>query len=127
MKRAAVEALEKVTGQLEGVHREISTLVKKSTTDAVNTFKIGAINRLLASANALLGTAYEPLEGFVQFDKDDVPTNSDVAMVLALYLEELERLRADNIAHEFGTHWRYIVDDGGEEIRAAPPRKVRKN
>ena len=92
-----IETLEKTRGQLQAVHREISMLSKKSPSDAVNVFKLKMINSIVAVANKLLGDSYEPVAGFEQFDEDAVPTTSDVAFVVAQYLEEIGRFRSDHI------------------------------
>jgi hypothetical protein len=120
MKKTDIEKLEKVTGQLEGLHSEISSLAKKSPNDALNKFKLGFVNTVLSSANAVLGNGYKPFADFAQFDTDDVPTNSDVTMILAQYLEEMERKRADNIKQSAG-YWVYVADPS---IRTSGPRKI---
>lgn len=125
MKKSEVEKLEKFMGQLEGLHREISTLAKKSPNDGVNTFKLKFVNLSLAAANDLLGTSYKPLDGFDQFDSDDVPTNSDATFVLTSYLEEIERMRADNIEN-VGGRWAYILSDSEDWVRTAPPKKIKE-
>ena len=125
MKKADVERLEKLIGQLEGVHKEIALLARKSPNDAVNNFKLSLVNTIIVEANELLGDGYRPFSDFTTFDKDDVPSNSDVTFILAQYLEEIERMRADNItAH--GGMWFYDLDDSDEDIRTAPPAKVQK-
>ena len=65
-----VESLEKLVGQLQGLHSEISLLAKKSPSDAVNSFKLGLINKVIASANAVLGPNYLPFADFDVFDTD---------------------------------------------------------
>ena len=92
-----IETLEKARGQLQAVHREISILSKKSPNDAVNVFKLGMINSIIVVANGLLGDSYTPLAGFEKFDEDDLPSTSDVAFVVAQYLEEIERFRSAHI------------------------------
>ncbi|MDJ0950829.1 MAG: hypothetical protein QNJ94_18105 [Alphaproteobacteria bacterium] len=125
MKRADVEKLEKIMGQLEGLHREISALARKSPNDGLNEFKLRFVNSTLANANDFLGTDYRPLDGFDQFDADELPTNSDVTFILASYLEEIERLRADNIKRS-GVAWTYNLSDSDEYIRTAPPKKIKE-
>lgn len=120
MNREDIEKLEKVTGQLEGLHSEISALARKSPNDALNRFKLGFVNAILGSANSVLAGGYEPFPEFTQFDVDDVPTNSDVTMILAQYLEEMERKRADNIKMSHG-QWVYL---GDTSIQTSAPRKV---
>ena len=112
-------------GQLEGLHREMLALTKKSPNDGLNKFKLKFVNSTLANANEFLGTKYKPLDEFEQFDADELPTNSDVTFILASYLEEIERMRADNIKVDFGA-WRYILSDTKKEIRTAPPKKIKE-
>lgn len=125
MKQEDVEKLEKTMGQLEGLHREMSALAKKSPNDGINPFKLGFLNSALSAANDLLGEKYNPLEGFQQFNSDDVPTNSDAAFVLTSYLEEVERMRADNIIIGYGK-WEYVLSDSDDVIRTAPPKKIKE-
>lgn len=110
-------------GQLEGLHREMSALAKKSPNDGLNPFKLKFVNASLAAANELLGKNYKPLEEFEQFDIDEVPTNSDATFVLTSYLEEIERMRADNIEN-IGGRWKYSLSGSDEFIRTAPPKKI---
>ncbi|KPM15897.1 MULTISPECIES: hypothetical protein [Citromicrobium] len=118
-----IEALEKITGQLQGFHKEISLLAKKAPSDGVNNFKLGLINKTIAVANDVLGAKYAPLDDFEGFDADDAPSTSDVTLVLAQYLEEAERYRADNIK---STHagWFYVLDGNVSTVRTGAPLKV---
>lgn len=118
-----VEALEKVIGQLQGAHSELSQLAKKSPNDAINKFKLRLLNKVLESANGVLGESYRPFDDFSTFSEDDVPTTSDVTMILAQYMEQAERYRSDNVTYSRGS-WRYMVDGGESEIRSGPPSKV---
>jgi hypothetical protein len=123
MNRKGVENLEKVTGQIEGLHREISLLAKKSSNDGLNLFKLKMLNAVLSSANVILGKSYKPIEGFDQFDLDAVPSNSDATVVLTAYLEELERFRADSIKSDRLGRWHYTLEEGAE-VRTSPPKKL---
>lgn len=118
-----IENLEKIIGQLNGLHSEISLLAKKSPNDALNKFKLGLINRVIDSANSVLGDKYSPFDDFEGFDTDDLPSNSDVALVLAQYIEEAERYRSDNVM-AYGGSWFYILKGGKSEIRSGAPTKV---
>ncbi|MBR1146320.1 hypothetical protein [Bradyrhizobium sp. AUGA SZCCT0431] len=121
--KSEVENLEKLIGQLQGLHAEITTLAKKSPSDAVNAFKLKLINKVILSGNAVLGKAYRPFEDFEQFDSDDVPSTSDVAMVLGQYIEEAERFRSDNVTW-YGGHWVYALGGSPSAIRSGPPSKL---
>lgn len=121
--RAEVENLEKLVGQLQGLHSEVTVLAKKSPNDAINTFKLGLINRVIGKANAVLGPNYVPFDDFSSFDADDLPSTSDVALVLAQYMEEAERYRSDNVKFKHG-YWVYVVDGEPSDIRSGAPSKV---
>lgn len=123
MKLEEVEKLEKVSGQMEGLHKEISALTRKSPNDGVNKFKLRFINAAIAEANLVLGDEYKPFAEFEQFDSDDLPSNSDVTFIVGQYIEELERKRADNLKRDAG-NWIYALSDSEEKIRTAPPKKI---
>jgi hypothetical protein len=46
--REDIERLEKLIGQLRGLHQEVGALAKKSPKDAVNAFKLKLINEVIA-------------------------------------------------------------------------------
>jgi hypothetical protein len=123
--KSDIEKLEKAIGRLHGAYSEISILAKNSPNDSVNPFKLRLINKVLEDTNAVLGDLYKPFEHFDQFDSDDVPTTSDVTMVLSQYMEETERYRSDNVIfHDHG--WKYILNGKASEISSAPPKQVGK-
>lgn len=123
MNRNQINSFEKLNAQLEGLHEEISALSKKAPNDAVNKFKLKFINQILVDVNAILSKQYQPFQDFDRFEEEDLPSNSDVTLVLLQYLKCMEKLRADNIKLAHGD-WYWLA--GGEEtnIRTAPPRKV---
>lgn len=118
-----VENLEKLIGQLQGLHSEISQLAKKSPNDGLNTFKLRLVNKVLKSGNNILTARYVPFDDFKQFEEDQLPTNSDVTMILSQYLEQAERFRSDHMTwHQ--SRWRYIVDGAPSDIEGKAPTKV---
>lgn len=92
-----ISDFEKIQAQLESLHTEISTLTKKSFNDALNKFKLKFVNQTIDEANKILGKKNKPFNDFDKFDDNDLPTNSDVTMMLGQYLNCFEKLRADNI------------------------------
>lgn len=118
-----VEALEKLIGQLHGLHGEIAILAKKSPSDGLNKFKLGLLNKVIETANDVLGPSYLPYQGFEGFDLDEVPSTSDVTLVLAQYMEEAERYRADNIQKTY-QGWFYVIGDVLSGIQTGAPIKV---
>jgi hypothetical protein len=121
--RSEVENLEKLIGQLQGLYSEITLLARKSPNDAVNTFKLSLINRVIKTGNDVLGPNYLPFDDFVGFNSDDIPSTSDVALVLAQYMEEAERYRSDNVRVEYGK-WVYVINGVASDIRSGAPSKV---
>lgn len=121
--REELETFEKLMGQLRGLHDEISLLARKSPNDGMNAFKLRLINKVLATANTVLGPSHRPFDDFEQFDADDVPSTSDVTMMLAQYLEEAERHRA-NFVQQYRGGWYYVIGGKITDIHADIPKKV---
>jgi hypothetical protein len=110
MKRKDVEVFIKIQAQLEELYNEISVLSKKSQNDALNAFKLEFVNNLLEESNKILGEKYKPFKQFSKFDNNNIPTNSDVVMILSQYLSCLENLRTDNIQEaSIDLNWVWIM------------------
>lgn len=124
MKRKDIDRFEKTVAQLEALQTEITVLSKKSPNDGLNEFKLTLVNAVLGEANIILGKKYIPFPDFKAFNKDDVPSNSDVTFILAQYLNCMEKLRSDNICSNYEDDWCWEVDDGEDKIRTAPPKKI---
>jgi len=125
MKRKDVDAFEKTQAQMEALHEEVAALARKTPNDAVNKFKLGLINKVVQAANRLLNDAYRPFVDFDSFDENSLPTTSDVILILAQYLNCLEKYRADNI-HFDGDLWYWRTDRSQESIQTAPPKKLKE-
>jgi len=120
-----IARLEKLIGQLKGFHEEIGQMAKKSPNDALNSFKLKLINSTVTLANGVLGKDFIPFEGFTGFDADDVPSNSDVTVMIAQYLEEAERCRSKQVQRYNGEYF-YILNGKLTDIKAAPPSWSKK-
>ena len=128
MKRSDVDAFEKLVGQLQSLHSELTTLAKKSPNNAVNAFKLKFVNSTLDQCNAVLGSRYMPFADFTGFTEDSLPSNSDATFIISQYLECSEKFRSDNIIQEYGS-WYWIIDGEYEDDRSAmtaPPKKLAK-
>jgi hypothetical protein len=118
-----VRDLEKLIVQLQGLHVEISMLAKKAPNDGLNLFKLKLVNNILAKGNSILTGHYTPLENFATFEESALPTNSDVTMVLALYIEQADRFRSNNmVRHEH--KWKYLVNGAASGIEGSPPTMI---
>ena len=77
----------------------------------------------LPSHTSILTGHYKPLENFDTFDESALPTNSDVTMVLALYIEQAERFRSNNMVyHDY--KWKYLVKGAASQIQGRPPTMI---
>lgn len=118
-----ISKFEKTNAQLEGIFIEIGALSKKKPDDAINKFKLKFINQLLKEANEILGPENLPFVDFSKFEEEDMPSNSDVVIILSQYLNCLEKLRADNIT-VYGGNWYWISKGQRTEIRTSAPKKI---
>lgn len=96
MTKDDVELFVKVKAQITGLYKEIGLLSKKNPNDAVNKFKIKFINHSIVEANQLLVEDYKPYSDFERFAEEDMPTTSDVVMILEQYITALLKLQSDN-------------------------------
>jgi hypothetical protein len=111
MQESDISRFERLQAQLQSLYTEIGVLAKNKPGDALNKFKLGLINKVLEEANTILDDESRPFGEFTQFDEDDMPTNSDVLLILSMYLNGLEKLRR--------------VDGKVSDIRTGPPRKLK--
>ncbi len=108
-----VEEFERIAGQLTAHHQEFAVQAKAKPDNPINKFKLKMLNEKLTAANALLAGPFKPFADFAEFAEADLPTNSDVALVLSTYLASLERWRSAHVFNDgYSYYWR----------TAAPPR-----
>lgn len=117
------ELFDRVNGQLMGVNEEISILSKKSPDGKINNFKIQFINKIIENANEILQDKYMPLDNFMQFDIDMLPSNSDVVFIVSQYLNCMEQLRSENIKRK-GSMWYWNINGKDSDNRTGPPKKI---
>ena len=86
--KATVRRFEKSETQLDSLYEEIGGLSKKKPDEPVNKFKLKFVNQVLNDANEILGQSYRPFADFKYFNEEDLPTSSDVVMMLSRILEE---------------------------------------
>ena len=97
MKATDVNFFEKVKAQLTQLENEVSVLSKTKPDNPMNKFKVAIINEMLVNANAILTGDFKPFKNFASFNVDELPTNSDVVVVLSQYLDCLEAFRSAHI------------------------------
>lgn len=95
MQRKDVEKYSELYSKLSSMKGDIALLSAKKPNETVNEFKLKVINKVLAQINELIGE-FKPEDAFEAFDLDVLPTNSDVLMMLNLYLNGMNRFKDAN-------------------------------
>ncbi len=126
--RDEVDAFTKLLIQMESVLTEIGELSKKKPNDGLNKFKLRLINTLLTQANTILAKESRPFADFELFSEDELPTNSDVVLILSQYLGCIKKFGRDNtVYYDYDRYWLiggkrsdhkvewHRLDDGGGE------------
>lgn len=109
---ATIQEFDTIRGQLQTFHNEISILSKKTPDGPLNKFKLGFINEVLKKATAILGDPYRPFAGFETFSEAEMPTTSDVGLILSQYLNSMGRFKADHTYKDGYTYyWHSRGDD----------------
>ncbi len=113
MNEETADRFEKAEDQINGMYDEISILSKKKPDGPINKFKLKLINRLLKQANDLIGEHYLPFDDFSEFDEDDIPSASDVVLILSQYLKSMDKYRYDHTQMSRGSCY-WVLDDEEE-------------
>jgi len=102
---ADVQDFERLEQQLHSMLTEMSELSKKRANDGLNKFKLKLVNVLLEGINKFLGEQ-RPFKEFETFDENDLPTNSDVVVMLSQYAAAIFQHRVENTRfHDYKWWW----------------------
>lgn len=82
------EQRDHVLSLIRTLRNEFRELSSKKPNDQVNPFKLKCVNQSIKEANELLKDG-KPYSEFELFREEDLPTNSDVLMILSLYLDAI--------------------------------------
>jgi len=124
--KAEVNSFIQLYAQIEALYTEVSLLSKKNPIDVINKFKLRYINKTLEKANNILKDERKPFSDSAFFEEDNLPSNSDVTMILSQYLSCMEELRSANIEEGMRNEWFWLVNGKTTPIRTSPPRKLRR-
>jgi hypothetical protein len=97
--RDEAEQFKKMRLQLNGLLSDFAELSKKKPNDAVGKFKLGLVNTVLESANGFLDKSERPFPDFEIFGEDQLPSNSDVALILSQYRVFANKFVKENSEH----------------------------
>ena len=112
----------RIRAQLDGLHQEFSGSTKKDPDKPVTVFKIRFVNRVLAAASHALAED-TPFPDFEGFDEDDIPTSSDVSLVVTQYIEASEKVRCENITRNHNGVWYWVTEGSMTTISTPTPHK----
>ena len=125
MNKKEIDEFEQIQAQLQGFYTEVSNLAKKKPDDSINLFKLKLINQIIKRASKL-PAKNKPFADFDQFETDNLPSNSDVLIIVSQYLSSLEKLRADNIEYvRISKKWFWILDGEISDIQTSEPKKIK--
>ena len=114
-----VQDFERLEQQLHSMLAEISELSKKRANDGLNKFKLKLVNVLLQRMNKFLGSQ-KPFADFESFDENDLPTNSDVVVMLSQYAAAMFQFRLEST--EYRDHkWWWPLPGKQEPVATGPP------
>lgn len=105
---AEIELFVKLRIQLRELLKDITSLSKSKPNDPINKFKLRLINKVLDTANSIIDEKNKPFEDFNLFDEDELPSNSDVVIILTQYSTCLEKFRDENM-EKVGFEWFWII------------------
>jgi hypothetical protein len=108
------DLFDKTEDQIKGLYEEIGLLSKKKPDSPINKFKLKFINKIIREANGLLKDEYVPFVDFLEFEEDDLPSASDVVLMLSQYLKSMDKFRFDNTQLRYSTYY-WILDDYNED------------
>lgn len=119
-----IQEFERLEQQLHSMVSEMGELSKKRANDGLNPFKLRFVNTLLEDLNKMLGSA-KPFEDFDKFDGEDVPTNSDVVMMLSQYAAALFHMRSENTDEDGSLDWYWLIKGKLSDIPTGDPRQFK--
>ena len=118
-----ISQFEKIDAQLHGLFDEMNKQSVKRPNDALNKFKLKYVNDIIIKINNFLDKKLIPFQEFKKFEEDDLPTYSDVCLILSQYIECMDKMRSENITR-FGDLWYWVIKEQRSTHQTSPPRKI---
>ena len=115
-----VQDFERLEQQVHSMLTEVSELSKKKPNDGLNKFKLKLVNVLLERMNKVLGSQ-KPFTDFETFDEDDLPTNSDVVVVLSQYAAAIFQFRVENTNSDSIGRWYWRLSGNQDSLPTRRP------
>lgn len=114
LKQSDIAIYEKTNQQLLDSYKEIEELSKKKPNEQINKFKLKFVNKTLKDANDLLGEKLRPFSDFSVFNEDELPTVSDVKLILSHYKSSMGNFWTENTKKNSADYNYYWIINGKE-------------
>lgn len=111
----------KLVVQIEKILSEFDSLSKKKPDNALNKFKLELVNTVLRSANQIINKENKPFPDFEEFGEEEIPTNSDVVMILSQYVVCLDKFRHENTKANDDDDWVWVIKGKLSRVNAPDP------
>ena len=114
---AEIGEFSKLQMQVSNILKQFTELSKKKADGAVNKFKLKLVNELLTTANRIMPKERRPFPDFETFDEDELPSNSDVVVILSQYLSCIGKFEHEN-QYRDGSYRYWIIRGKKSTVRA---------
>lgn len=111
----------KLVVQIEKILSEFDSLSKKKPDNVLNKFKLELVNTVLKSANEIINKENKPFPNFDEFGEEEIPTNSDVVMILSQYVACLDKFRHENTIRDEDGDWVWVIKGRASRVPATHP------
>lgn len=113
--RAEIDDFKKLQMQVHNILNQFTDLSKKKPDGPVNKFKLLLVNELLSTANKIIPKDRRPFPDFETFKEDDLPSNSDVVVILSQYLSCIRKFGGEN-KQLYDHKWYWIIKGKRSDI-----------
>lgn len=100
---ADIDKFESVYPLLVSITKSMTALSNKKPSDIISEFKVDQINKILRQCNSILQDNRPDVE-FKEFDNASMPQNSDVVVMLELYIASMDKYKVSN-SNFVGDDW----------------------
>jgi len=116
-----IDKFVKLIVQIGKILSEFDGLSKKKPDNVLNKFKLELVNTVLKSANEIINKENKPFPNFDEFGEEEMPTNSDVVMILSQYVACLDKFRHENIVRDEDNDWVWIIKGKASRVPSKHP------
>lgn len=110
---AQVEQFKMLAQLTDSIYTEMKEFSKKKPDDALNTFKVKNVNRVLSQLKDFLKN--EPTASFLDLlDSETLPSNSDAILIIGQFKASMDNFRIKNI-NPSSRRWKTVENPQGRQ------------